>query len=60
LLSTSVLQYIQINNIRPSETEMPGLVTYDNNLGYLKHLYIKQQTVKAITSDPKVQNGASK
>jgi hypothetical protein len=33
---------------------MPGVVTYDNNLGFLKHL-----AVQAITSDPNVHSGAS-
>ena len=37
-----------------------GHGTNDNNQGYLKHLYIVQQAVQAITSDPNVQNGASK
>jgi hypothetical protein len=35
-------------------------MTYDNNLGYLKHLCNVQQAIQAITSGPNVQGGASK
>ena len=37
---------------------MLGLENYDNNRGYLKHLY-HTESRKAITSDPNVQRGAS-
>lgn len=39
---------------------MPGFMTNDNNMGCLKHLYIKQQAVQANTLNPSMQNGAAK
>ena len=49
-------KYLTIYKIRPSVTEKClDSGPLDNNQGYLKHLFFKQQAVQAITSDPNVQ-----